>query len=388
MNGEAKRINIAFLTAFDLEDIQAWSWAGTFYFMAQALEKYCGEVSHIGPINCWEQVAARVIRKGSSLLLKKNYVSYHNFLVARKYAKVAARRLARGTFDVIFTPVGEPEIAFLKTDIPIVLFEDATYGQLMNYYPAYSNLLKRSIYELNTLEELALKKASLVLCSSEWAARSALEDYHTEKRKVHVLPQGTNIEHPPAREEVWRKRKSDRCRLLFVGVDWQRKGGEIAFETLLRLEELGIQAELIVCGCVPPPQFSHERMMVIPYLYKSDEKQREQLEQLYMTSDFFLLPTRSESYGMVFAEASAFGLPSITSDTGGVSEVVRNGENGFVLAYHARGAEYAKVIADIYRDDQRYKELVRSSRAAFDTRLTWDSWGMAVADLIAQLLGR
>jgi glycosyltransferase involved in cell wall biosynthesis len=388
MNDETNRIKIAFLTAFDLQDIQSWSWAGTFYHMAQALQKHCGEVSHIGPIHCWEQSAARIIRKGSQLLLKKNFVLYHNFLVAKKYAKVAARRLAGGTFDVIFTPVGEPEIAFLETDIPIVLFEDATYGALINYYPTYSNLLKRSIYELNTLEDLALKKASLIVSSSEWAARSAIEDYHTDRRKVHVLPQGTNIDNAPPTEVIHQKQKSDRCRLLFVGVEWERKGGEIAFETLVKLEELGIQAELIVCGCVPPSQFAHERMTVIPYLYKSDEKQRAQLEQLYMTSDFFLLPTRSESYGMVFAEASAFGLPSITTDTGGVSEVVRNGENGFMLPHSARGAEYAEVIARIYRDDQRYAELVRSSRAAFDERLNWDAWGMAVSDLIAQLLGR
>lgn len=388
MNDETKRIKIAFLTAFDLQDIQSWSWGGTFYYMAQALQKHCGEVSYIGPIYCWEQFIAKIIAKGARLLLKKNFVRFHNFLVAKKYAKVAAQRLAGGAFDVIFTPVGEPEIAFLKTDIPIVLFEDATYGALINYYPDYSNLLKRSIYELNTLEDLALKKASLIVSSSEWAARSAIEDYHTDKRKVHVLPQGTNIDNAPPAEVIQQKQKSDRCRLLFVGVDWQRKGGEIAFETLLKLEELGIQAELIVCGCIPPSQFSHDRMTVIPYLYKSDEKQRAQLEQLYMTSDFFLLPTRSESYGMVFAEASAFGLPSITTDTGGVSEVVRNGENGFILPSSARGTEYAEVIARLYRDDQRYAELVKSSRAAFDERLTWDAWGMAVTDLIAQLLGR
>lgn len=386
MNDETKRIKIAFLTAFDLQDIQSWSWGGTFYYMAQALQKHCGEVSYIGPIHCWEQSAARIIRKGSRLLLKKNFASYHNFLVAKKYAKVAAQRLAGGAFDVIFTPVGEPEIAFLETDIPIVLFEDATYGALINYYPTYSNLLKRSIYELNTLEDLALKKASLIVSSSEWAARSAIEDYHTDRRKVHVLPQGTNIDNTPPTEVIQQKQKSDRCRLLFVGVDWQRKGGEIAFETLLKLEEFAIQAELIVCGCIPPSQFSHERMTVIPFLSKSDEKQRAQLEQLYMTSDFLLLPTRGESYGMVFAEASAFGLPSITTDTGGVSEVVRNGENGFMLPYSARGTEYAEVIARIYRDGQRYAELVRSSRAAFDERLNWEAWGIAVTDLIAQLL--
>lgn len=387
MNDETKRIKIAFLTAFDLQDIRAWSWAGTFQYMAQALQRHCGEVSYIGPIHCWEQLAARIIRKGSRLLLKKNFTVYHNFLVARKYAKVAAQRLARGTFDAIVAPAGVPEIAFLETDIPIVLVEDATYGLLINHYPDYSNLLSRSIYELHALESLAVKRASAIVSSSAWAAQSAIHDYHADQQKVHVVPFGANFETPPSKEVALARKKSGRCRLLFVGGDWQRKGGEIAFETLLKLEERGIQAELIVCGCLPPSTFSHERMSIVPFLDRTDERQGKEFEQLYMSSDFLLLPTRNDCTPTVFREASAYGLPSITTNTGGVAEDVRDGENGFVLPYDARGDAYAEVIAKIYQEEQHYQALVKSSRAAFEDRLNWDAWGTTVTDLIAQLPG-
>jgi len=259
---------------------------------------------------------------------------------------------------------------------------------LHGYYAAYSNLLGRSVYETNGLEELAIRRANLVIHPSQWAARSTIEHYHTDKQKVHVIPFGANLQSPPSAEVVELKKRSAHCRLLFLGVDWQRKGGEIAFETLLKLEELAIQAELIVCGCIPPKEFSHERMTVIPYLNKKDEKQRQKIEKLFETSDFLLLPTRSECYGMVFCEASAFGLPVISTDTGGVSGAVKHGENGFLLPSSARGAEYAEVIAKIYRDERRYAELVRSSRAAFEGRLNWDVWGITVRKLIAEMLGR
>jgi len=388
MNDETKRIKIAFLTAFDLQEIRSWSWAGTFYHMTQALQRHCGEVSYIGPIHCWEQLVAKIIRKGSRLLLKKEFASYHNFLVAKKYAKVVAQRLAERSFDVIVAPTGQSEIAFLETDIPIVLVEDATYGLLLNYHQHYSNLLKRSIYELHTLESLAIKRASVIVSSSAWAAQSAIKDYHADKQKVHVVPFGASIETPPPKEIVQARKKSSCCRLLFVAnTDWLRKGGDIAFETLLSLEEKGIQAELIVCGLTPPSTFSHERMRVIPFLDKKDERQRKEFEHLYMSSDFLLLPTRNDTFGMVFCEAGAYGLPSITTNTGGVPEVVRDGENGFVLPYDARGDAYAEVIAKIYQDDQLYRAMVKASRAAYDERLNWDAWGIAVTDLIAQLLG-
>jgi len=59
-----------------------------------------------------------------------------------------------------------------------------------------------------------------------------------------------------------------------------------------------------------------------------------------------------------------------------------------VLPFDAGDAEYAKIIAEIYQDDQRYAELVTSSRAAFDERLNWDAWGITVAQIIKDLLDR
>jgi len=46
-----------------------------------------------------------------------------------------------------------------------------------------------------------------------------------------IMPFGANFETLPPREIVEERKKSDRCKLLFVGTDWQRKGGDIAFET-------------------------------------------------------------------------------------------------------------------------------------------------------------
>jgi glycosyltransferase involved in cell wall biosynthesis len=172
-----------------------------------------------------------------------------------------------------------------------------------------------------------------------------------------------------------------------MGVNWQRKGGDIAFETLLQLEKLGIDAHLTVCGCVPPQQLSHQRMAVIPFLDKNDEKQREEINKLFVMADFLLLPTRGDCTPIVFSEASAFGLPVITTDTGGVSGIITDGENGYMLPMSAGGADYAHVIAREYLDDRRYAFLVHSSRAAFDHRLNWDVWGKTLRQLLDELPG-
>ncbi len=386
MDNHPKRIKIAILIAHTLQNPKRSSWAGTVDQMTTTLQKYCGDVYAITPRPSTTKFFGKIINKLSRIFLKKIYLYNHTFALAREYAKTTAPQLQRQSFDVIFAPGGGTEIAFLETDIPIVLIEDANFVLLHNYYPGYSNLLKKSAYETNTLEELALKRASLILHPSEWAVRSTIENYHVDKHKVQTIPFGANFKQPPSIEVVQARKKSDRCKLFFLGVDWQRKGGEIAFETLLKLEEMGIQAELIICGCTPPSSFIHERLKVIPYLDKKDETQRRELEKLFETSDFLLLPTRSECYGMVFCEASAYGLPSITTNTGGVCGAVKDGENGFMLPLSASGQEYAEVIAKIYSDDRLYYELVRSSRAAFEDRLNWDAWGISVKNLLDECI--
>jgi glycosyltransferase involved in cell wall biosynthesis len=283
---------------------------------------------------------------------------------------------------------GAVDVAYLETDVPIMLVLDATHARVCQYYPNYSNLLGQSCRELDSIENRAIRKAALLLYATNWAAQSAIEDYHADPAKVHVVPFGANLDSQPLHTVLAMRKRSDRCRLLFVGVNWERKGGDIAVETLKRLEALNIPAELIVCGCIPPSDVSHPSIRVIPYLNKHDPEQRAELDALYLSSDFLLLPTRNECYGIAFCEASAFGLPAVTTHTGGVPEIVRDGETGFVLPLSARGEAYAAVIARAYGDEARYAELVSASRSAFEDRLNWDAWGTSAAHLIENTLGR
>ena len=381
-------MKIAFFTSRHPEKTD--SWTGITYFMARALEKHCGEISYIGSVRVppTEELIGRIINKCTRMLFKKYYNYFLSILMSKHYGKIAARQLAGRQFDVIVAPMGWAELAFLKTDIPTLFVGDSTLRLLFDAYPACSNLVNVSYREMETIEERVVSKAKALIYSSSWAAQSAIDDYHVDPAKVHVVSMGANFDDPLAKEVILQKRKSSSCKLLFVGVDWHRKGGEIAFETLLALEEMGIMAELIICGCTPPKQFVHERMQVIPFLDKHDPEQYNRLVKLYLETDFLLLPTRYDCTPIVFCEANAYGLPVVTTQTGGVSDVIRDGENGFLLPLAARGDEYARVIAAVYQDDVRYTRLVRTSRAAYDERLNWDAWGKAMNTILSEVINQ
>jgi glycosyltransferase involved in cell wall biosynthesis len=385
MDNEINPLNIALLTALDAQDRRSWS--GTYYYLTQALQKYCGNVSFIGPLSASnEMFLGRLAHKSAQLFLHKNFAFRHTHAVSKHYAKVADTRLAGRSFDVIFALSGATEIAFLQTKVPIVLVEDANFAVLHGYHQHFSNLLESSAYQINDIQKRGINRANLILYPTEWAARAAIEYYHADKQKTYVIPFGANLEQVPTREQIFARQRSNHCRLLFIGVNWERKGGSIALETLVALEQLGITAELTICGCVPPKGVTHPHMKVVPFLDKNDEEQRKKLEALYMQSDFFLLPTRNECFGIALCEANAFGLPVITTQTGGVPEVIRNGANGFTLPYNAGGAAYAEVIARAYQNTSLYKYLVQSSRTAYEERLNWDAWGMSTKKVLQKML--
>jgi len=78
---------------------------------------------------------------------------------------------------------------------------------LIDYHQEFSNLSQQAISELQIIESLALKRASLLVSSSEWAARSAIEHYDVDKQKVHIIPFGANFEYSPAKEQALGKKK-------------------------------------------------------------------------------------------------------------------------------------------------------------------------------------
>jgi len=273
-------------------------------------------------------------------------------------------------------------LANLRTPVPVVYLSDATTRLMVDYYAEFSSLSASKIRVADEMERLAIQRASQQIYPSSWAAQSAIRDYGADASSVHVIPFGANIDDWPPRDRAVRAPANDKCRLLFVGREWERKGGAIAFEALLELERLGIPAELTVIGCRPAGNLQHPGLRVIPFLNKNNPQERAELEELYMNAHFFLLPTRAECFSIALCEANAYGLPIVSTHTGGLPELVREGVNGFLFPLEARGDQYAARIREIHGDPTRYQALRTSSRDQFEARLNWDAWGKRVNDVL------
>lgn len=376
----------AFLTARDGQNPRSWS--GTLFGMYGALERHLGPVTSLGPMPAWP---GKLLKAGARLNhyfdARRGDLPTHSDRLSRFYGRVADHRLAdlRSRPDLVFSPVGSALIAHLKTDLPVVYSSDATAAVMFDYYPQFTGLSDRARRIADDLERRAIARADLLLYPTRWAADSAIADYGVRAEKVRVLPYGANLSEVPVPTDP-ETRDESVCRLLMVGVNWSIKGGAIAVETLQALRAMGVAAELTVVGCAPPEPIAEAGLRFIPFLDKNRAEDRARLNDLYRDADFFILPSRCECYGIVFCEAAAHGLPAIASRTGGIPEVVREGENGFTLPLAEGGAAYAARIAALWGDRPAYRALRRSSRQAFETRLNWDVWGAAAAREIRETL--
>jgi glycosyltransferase involved in cell wall biosynthesis len=353
--------------------------------MGKALQEHVGDVIFIGPMKPVILYVLKVFNKISKKLFHRHIDVMHSIMLSKKFASIERRKLAKVNPDFIFAPAASVEIAFLETDVPIIFSSDATLTLVLEYYPEYSNWWPRLRANSQKVEAEAFRRANVLLFSSSWAARSAVRDYQIDEKRARAVPYGANIEAAPPREQILQKKKGDVCRLLFLGVSWSRKGGSLAFAALQELTALGVNAELVVCGCVPPEGVTHPKMKVIPFLNKDNPAEYQVYQKLMSECNFLFVPTRAESFGIVFCEAGAYGLPVISTRTGGVPDIVRDGENGYLLSLEADGKEYAAIIHQIFSDDERYYKLVRSSRDSYDERLSWAAWASKVNEAIKDL---
>lgn len=385
MTSPDPRPRIAFVSSLDPRDRRSWS--GILGWMLAALEEHAGDVTILGPAHPGPlATAGGALGWALARASGRSFLRHHTWTVSGSLGRTFGRLLQGDQFDVAFAPIGSAAIARLETDIPIVYSSDATFRLVEGYYPRFSGLAPSSARAAERLEAAAIARAAAVLYPSQWAARSAIDSYRAPAAKVHVIPYGANLARDPG--QVVASEPSDgRWQLLFLGVDWKRKGGELALGAVEELTRRGRDVELVVCGTEPDRQTS-ARVTVVPFLDKNVRADADRLEHLLASCQLLLLPTRAECYGIVFCEAAAYGMPSVTTATGGVTEIVQDGVNGVALPLGADAAGYADAIDALMADPAAYRRMRERARRTFEERFNWDAWGRATAGVVDSLVVR
>ncbi len=365
-------LSIGFLTVEDADDRRSWS--GSNWYLKRALEAQGAQVVPLGPLRPQPVLFfCRVLNQISLRLLGKRFHYRDSFVLSKAYARIVARRLRHQRVDVVLAPAGLSAIALLKTDVPIIHFNDRCLAGALEYHNILKGLLAWSQEQSLALERIALKRAALTVYASEWAAQAARKAVPEVAQRIVTLPMGANLDRvPEAPSDA--AFPPEKLKLLFVGVDWENKGGPIAFQALQELTRRGYRAELVVCGCTPPADLNDPDMVREGFLHKGVHEHAAKLDRHFRTAHFFILPTRFEAYGIVFCEAAAYGLPALGTRTGGVPTIVVEGRTGLLFGPEQDGVHYADAIEGLLHRPTEWQAMRNAARERFLSTLTWEAF--------------
>ena len=130
---------------------------------------------------------------------------------------------------------------------------------------------------------------------------------------------------------------------------------------------------LVVAGDGPLRHLVPNALGIVPH---------DELERLYDASSVFVLPSRSEGFGIVAAEAMAHGRPVVACGVGGLAEVVADGETG-ILVPPRRPDLLRAALERLQRDPELRRRLGRAGRARAESRYSWDSVVARTIDVYA-----
>ena len=380
-------MRIGFVSIPDASD--ARSWSGIPFQILQHLRAQGVDVQLLSPL----RTRAKFLVGPAKLMARatgKSVTLDHFWVVLRDYARQIEKFAKERSVDVIFSPSTIPA-TLLECGKPVVTWTDAVFHAMNDYYgTAFSNLTAGAVARGKWQEEVALRNCCMAAYASTWALEGARRI--ADGAKLRLLPFGSSLPVSHGAQDVARlaaekrTRRGRRCELLFVGVDWERKGGDVAVETARLLNDGGIETRLRIVGSRPQgemPPF----VDALGFIDKSSDSGKQKLVELFRDADCFVLPTRAEAAGIVFSEASSFGLPSVTYATGGVTDYVRTGINGICIEPNGSAEQFAEAIEKLIADPSEYAAYCTRAFREYKERLNWERSVQKLIEMCAACAG-
>jgi glycosyltransferase involved in cell wall biosynthesis len=278
-----------------------------------------------------------------------------------------------------------------KSELPVFMVSDAPWMAYKMAYKKYDAIpLLASFYA--RLEAAAARRISGVIYPTPWACNEAITRFDLTEEKVHWISLGANRFCMDSEEQVLSRilnKSPDPVKFLFIGKDWDRKGGPLALQVVRQLNQCGCSSRLKIIGCTPAiDEGDAPHVQVLGYLSPAKLEDQRSMQTAYEEAHFFLVPSHAECYGLVFAEAQSYGLPCISLTSQGIPGVVDSGVTGLLFEPNADVQTIVDRVLRLIEDWTAYEAMATAARRKYVQELNWDAFGARTYQLFNAALSK
>jgi glycosyltransferase involved in cell wall biosynthesis len=299
--------------------------------------------------------------KGDKSIFSAKYHFLGTTYIFRHFSKLIREKVKQDKYEFIIQSQCISDAS--GNGIPVYIYTDHTSLNNLNYrFVNPARFMRTAAYI--ELEKAALMNADLVFVMSQNIGRSLMEQYGLPESKVKLAYVGSNTDHPSQVNASKYRNKN----IIFVGKEWERKGGPLLIEAFRKVLEHIPDATLTIIGCRPPVN--------VPNCEVLGEIPLSEVARNYEKASVFCLPTVREPFGIVFIEAMFNRLPIVTNNMGAAPYLVTE-NNGYLLENNVD--DYYKALVTLLSNPELCEEFGEESLRIAQEHYTWKNVGIQMA---------
>ncbi len=345
------------------------TWSGSGLRLLRALEQANALDHAIGlALPQWQDLALKF--KNFSLSRR---VWRLNFYLDTTYRNALTRSAAKRLVESESSPFVQIGAMYCvaratRGRIPCFSYHDGNIVEALKSGYGFEGVAAKRVDEAVRYERDVAREMTAVFTFSEYLRRSFIEEFGVDEKRVFNVGGGINIDDMPVPAA---EKRYDTREILFVGVDFARKGGRELLSAFGIVRETLTDARLHIVGPHQLP-YSGERPGVTFHgnLSKSIPDQRKKLYQLYRQASVFALPSKYEPFGVAPLEAMLFEVPCVVTDGWALREFVTPAVNG-ALVEKGSVDSLATTLLSLLKAPQRLGQMGKRGREIVLSNYTW-----------------
>lgn len=258
-------------------------------------------------------------------------------------------------------------------DIPHFIYTDHTTKSNLLYPDINPKEYIRSDKFIKNVEQDIYENATVTFTCGSMVTNSLINQYGIDKEKAMTVHAGSNVPNWFVENDAKYSSKN----ILFVGIDWERKGGPVLLKAFEKVLKKHSDASLTIVGCNPDN-------IMVPNCKAVGKIKADKVAEYYNNAAIFCLPTLREPFGIVFIEAMHYKLPIVANNIGSIPDMVVNDYNGYLVDNIVD--DYADTICSLLSNPGKCKQLGENGYKYAQSKFRWELVGKTMkAEIVEHL---